>query len=78
MTSGVYSSFASRPANKAFVATYEKLYTDGKRPDFETADAWDGMSAIFDLVKATKGKFTGEEASPSSAIGRRRTARKAR
>ncbi len=61
VTSGVYSSFASRPANKAFVATYEKLYTDGKRPDFETADAWDGMSAIFDLVKATKGKFTGEE-----------------
>ena len=61
VTSGVYSSFASRPANKAFVATYEKLYTDGKRPDFETADAWDGMSAIFDLVKATKGKFTGED-----------------
>jgi len=61
VTSGVYSSFATRPANKAFVAAYEKLYTDGKRPDFETADAWDGMSAIFDLVKATKGKFTGEE-----------------
>jgi branched-chain amino acid transport system substrate-binding protein len=62
VTSGVYSSFSSRPANKAFVATYEKIYTDGKRPDFETADAWDGMSAIFDLVKATKGQFTGEQA----------------
>lgn len=62
VTAGVYSSFAARPANKAFVATYEKFYTDGKRPDFETADAWDGMTAIFDLVKATKGQFTGEQA----------------
>jgi branched-chain amino acid transport system substrate-binding protein len=62
VTSGVYSSFATRPANKAFVATYDKIYTDGKRPDFETADAWDGMMAIFDLVKATKGNFTGEQA----------------
>lgn len=61
VTSGVYSSFSPRPANKAFVAAYQKIYTDGKRPDFETADAWDGMSAIFDLVKATKGRFTGEE-----------------
>ena len=56
VTSGVYNSFSPRPANKAFLATYFKLYTDGKRPDFETADAWDGMSAIFDLMKATKGK----------------------
>jgi branched-chain amino acid transport system substrate-binding protein len=62
VTSGVYNSFSPRPANEAFVATYDKLYTDGKRPDFETADAWDGMSAVFDLVKATKGRFTGEEA----------------
>jgi branched-chain amino acid transport system substrate-binding protein len=62
VTSGVYSADATRAANKAFVATYSKIYTDGKRPDFETADAWDGMSAIFDLVKATKGKFTGEQA----------------
>jgi branched-chain amino acid transport system substrate-binding protein len=62
VTSGVYSSDANRPANKAFVATYSSIYHDGKAPDFETADAWDGMTAVFDLVTATKGKFTGEEA----------------
>jgi branched-chain amino acid transport system substrate-binding protein len=62
VTSGVYSSFSTRPANKHFVASYEKIYTDGERPDFMTADAWDGMMAIFELVKATKGQFTGEEA----------------
>ena len=31
-------------------------------PDFETADAWDGMTMIYDLVIKTKGKFTGDEA----------------
>jgi len=62
VTSGVYSADATRPANQAFVAAYSAMYTDGKKPDFETADAYDGMNAIFDLVKATKGKFTGEEA----------------
>jgi branched-chain amino acid transport system substrate-binding protein len=62
VTSGVYSSFATRPANKDFVASYEKIYTDGERPNFETADAWDGMMAVFDLVKATKGQFTSEQA----------------
>ena len=62
VTSGVYSADAARPANAAFVKAYSELYTDGKKPDFETADAYDGMNAVFDLVKATKGKFTGEEA----------------
>jgi branched-chain amino acid transport system substrate-binding protein len=62
ITSGVYDADAERPANKEFLAAYFKEYHDGKKPDFETADAWDGMNAIFDLVKSTKGKFTGEEA----------------
>jgi branched-chain amino acid transport system substrate-binding protein len=31
-------------------------------PDFLSADGWDGMSAIFDLIKQTRGKFTADEA----------------
>ena len=31
-------------------------------PDFFSVDGWDGMAAIFDLIKETKGKFTGDEA----------------
>ncbi|MGH6988706.1 MAG: ABC transporter substrate-binding protein [Stellaceae bacterium] len=62
VTAGIYSSFLPFPANHAFIATYFKYYHDGKRPDFETADAWVGMSAIFDLVRHTKGHFTGPEA----------------
>ena len=33
-----------------------------RSPDFLSVDGWDGMAAIFDLIKATKGKFTGDEA----------------
>jgi branched-chain amino acid transport system substrate-binding protein len=61
VTSGVYSASAVRPANKAFL---EAWYKEGNKtpPDFLSADAWDGMKAIFDLMRATKGNFTGDQA----------------
>src|ERR1700724_1025092 len=62
VTAGTYSSAAERPANKAFVAAWNKEYVGKAIPDFGSADGWDGMSAIFDLIKETKGKFTGDEA----------------
>ena len=62
VTSGYYSRDATRPANKAFVAAWTKAYGAKSIPDFMAVGGWDGMAAIFDLVKATKGKFTGEQA----------------
>jgi branched-chain amino acid transport system substrate-binding protein len=62
ITAGNYSEAADRPANKAFVAAWKKAYGDKTHPDFLSADGWDGMMAVFDLIKATKGKFTGDEA----------------
>src|SRR6266700_7484942 len=62
ITSGTYSSAGDRPANKAFVAAWHKEYGDNSYPDFLSVDGWDGMVALFDLIKATKGKFTAEEA----------------
>src|ERR1700736_1169247 len=62
VTSGLYSAAADRPANKAFLAAWNREYADKAIPNFLSADGWDGMSAIFDLIKATKGKFTGDEA----------------
>ena len=63
VTSGIYTADASRPANKSFVEAFHKEYGDKIRnPDFETADAWDGMHMIFDLIAKTNGKFTGDEA----------------
>jgi branched-chain amino acid transport system substrate-binding protein len=62
ITAGNYSAAADRPANKAFIAAWNKAYGDKAIPDFLSADGWDGMMAVFDLIKATKGKFTGDEA----------------
>ena len=62
VTSGTYSSAADRPANKAFVAAWNKEYGGRAIPDFLSADGWDGMNAIFELIKQTKGKFTGDQA----------------
>jgi branched-chain amino acid transport system substrate-binding protein len=62
ITAGNYSTAADRPQNKAFLADWKKEYGDQSIPDFFSVDGWDGMAAIFDLVKSTKGKFTGDEA----------------
>jgi len=62
ITAGNYSAAADRPANKAFIAAWNKTYGEKTSPDFLSADGWDGMMAVFDLIKATKGKFTGDEA----------------
>jgi branched-chain amino acid transport system substrate-binding protein len=62
ITSGTYSTAGDRPANKAFLAAWNKEYGDKSVPDFLSVDAWDGMTAIFDLVRATGGKFTADEA----------------
>jgi branched-chain amino acid transport system substrate-binding protein len=62
ITSGMYSTAAERPANTAFLTAWRRAYGDTAIPDFLSVNAWDGMAAIFDLVKATKGKFTADEA----------------
>jgi branched-chain amino acid transport system substrate-binding protein len=62
ITSGTYSTAAERAANTAFLAAWKREYGDKAIPDFLSVDAWDGMAAIFDLVKAMKAKFTSDEA----------------
>src|SRR5215831_4835153 len=62
ITSGTYSVAAERLANSAFLAAWKREYADKAVPNFLSVDAWDGMVAIFDLLKATKGKFTADEA----------------
>jgi branched-chain amino acid transport system substrate-binding protein len=62
ITSGNYSSAATRPQNKAFVDAWHKAYGDKSVPDFMAVGGWDGMAAIFDVIKQTKGKIDGEQA----------------
>jgi branched-chain amino acid transport system substrate-binding protein len=62
VTAGNYSTAGDRPANKAFLAAWVKEYGEQSIPDFFSVGGWDGMAAIFDLIKSTKGQFTGDEA----------------
>jgi branched-chain amino acid transport system substrate-binding protein len=62
VTSGNYSVAAKRPANAAFLAAWKNAYGDKVTPDFFSVDGWDGMTMIFDLIKATKGDFTADQA----------------
>jgi len=62
VTAGNYSTAADRPANKAFLASWTKEYGEKVIPDFFAVGGYDGMAAVFDVIKQTKGKFTGDEA----------------
>jgi len=62
VTSGIYSAAGDRPANKRFLAAWDREYAGKAIPNFFSADGWDGMSAIFDLIRATNGKLSGDEA----------------
>jgi len=62
ITAGTYSVAGKRPANEAFLAAWKEAYGQESIPDFFSVDGYDAMAAIFDLVKATKGNFTGNEA----------------
>ena len=62
VTAGTYSIAAQRPANTAFLAAWKAEYGDKSIPDFFSVGGWDGMAAVFDIIKQTKGKFTSDEA----------------
>jgi branched-chain amino acid transport system substrate-binding protein len=52
-----YSSAGERKANKAFVSAYQKEYGPNAWPGFMVVGAWDGMQAIFDVVRAQNGRI---------------------
>lgn len=62
VTTGTYSAAATRPANQAFLAGWNQVYGDKATPNYMSVDGWDGMHAVFDLIDATGGKFTGDQA----------------
>ena len=55
-----YSAAAERPANKRFVEAWKKEYGASSTPNFVAAAAWDGMDAIFYVVKAQRGRIDPE------------------
>ena len=62
VTAGTYDINSTAPANVAFLKAWNDEYKGKSTPDYMSVDAWDGMSAVFDVIKQTKGKFTADEA----------------
>ena len=62
LSAGNYSSSDENAANAAFVQAYHKEYGADVVPNFLAVAGWDGMAAIYDLVKATHGNFKPDQA----------------
>lgn len=62
VTAGTYSMAADRPQNKAYVASWKHEYGETSIPGFMSVSGWDGMAAIFDVIKGTKGQVDGDKA----------------
>jgi len=62
ISGGTYSAVSTRPQNFAYVAAWKRAYGDASIPDFMSASGWDGMAAIFSVIKATKGQVDGDKA----------------
>ncbi|HEX3969873.1 MAG TPA: ABC transporter substrate-binding protein [Stellaceae bacterium] len=62
VSSGTYSNVATRPANQVFMNDWHAAYDDKAIPDFMSVQGWDGMDAIYAVIKQTNGKFDGDQA----------------
>src|SRR5438132_11503497 len=60
-TSSKYSKSEVLQSKATFQSSWKHEYADTAIPNFLSINAWDGMVAVFDLVKATQGKFTANE-----------------
>ena len=59
VTSHHYSAFHPSPANKKFVAEFQKA-NKGLRPNFMAVGGYDGMRVIYEALKKTGGKGGGD------------------
>jgi branched-chain amino acid transport system substrate-binding protein len=53
-----YAADYDTPTNKAFVAAWKSAYGADSTPDFMGVAGWDGMAAIFHIIKTLDGKIT--------------------
>jgi branched-chain amino acid transport system substrate-binding protein len=62
VSSGVYSAVGTSPGNKRFLAAWVRANDHAVNANYNAVFGWDGMAAIFEVVKRTKGKFAADEA----------------
>ena len=55
ISSSHYSSSGDRPANRTFVAEWQKAYGADSIPSYFAAGGWDGMAAIVSAIKSQNG-----------------------
>jgi branched-chain amino acid transport system substrate-binding protein len=58
VTAGIYSAYHNSPANKEYVAAFQKA--NGYRPNFISLGGYDGMHAIYEALEKTQGKTDGD------------------
>jgi branched-chain amino acid transport system substrate-binding protein len=56
-----YSAAGDRPANKRFVEAWKKEYGPNAVPNFLSVGGWDGMDAIFHVIKGQKGRLDADK-----------------
>jgi branched-chain amino acid transport system substrate-binding protein len=61
VSSGVYSVTGKSAGNQTFLAAWRRE-NRGVNANYNAVFGWDGLAAIFDVIKRTKGKFTSDEA----------------
>jgi branched-chain amino acid transport system substrate-binding protein len=52
-----YSNDLDNVPNKQFVKAWHETYGADNYPDFESADAWDSIAAVFQTIKKLNGQF---------------------
>ena len=62
ISAGNYTMAAVRPANTAFVAAWKQEFGEKSVPNAFAVGGWDGMAAVFEVIKKTKGTFSGDDA----------------
>jgi branched-chain amino acid transport system substrate-binding protein len=62
VTAGNYANAAKRPQSTAFLAAWAKEYGPNDISNYVGVGAWDAMQMVFDLINATKGNFTSDQA----------------
>jgi branched-chain amino acid transport system substrate-binding protein len=62
ITTGNYSPAAQRSQNAAFLEAWQRAYGGKPVPNFMAVAGWDGMAAIFSVIKGTDGKIDGDAA----------------
>jgi branched-chain amino acid transport system substrate-binding protein len=60
ISTGHYSVAHQSPENKAFLAAYSQF--DSARPNFMAVGGYDGMAAIYNVIKQLNGKIDGDKA----------------